>query len=774
VAGRAETIEAGGMINAPNGRNDRAASGAEVRTMQMNVDLETQTVDPLVFYLTGKQPDSSNDALAGQRPALLAAYADLTRLRYDFPLVLLEGKTDGVPVRSLSSVIDGLLQKIAPPGMESEQVRKMILRIEREIRTLAAAGESGRLSELWDKAAAHLEQTDAAFGKSVRLARTVLAIDGPVLDCHVSMTTAFVSHLWSAAQEAKAQRFRATAAQLAVKLADILRADYLRSAAGRSAESLGAAFGPAHQSLFDFSAMAKLLPIASPPERLSAERRRRIESVLATLNGQRFFAPLAAQPRPDRSTEPYSFRFDNCGDAISAYRARLPEMAALVKAMSIAEAEIDGAYVEGKHDVIFSGFDADALSARDTALFPDYLIILGEDGRPIDHAALMGALSCQAPLKILLHVDDPFEEAPIGGGYALALRSARLAGLATGLGEVFVLQAVAANLYQLRDRIARGLNFVGPTLFSVFSGAPAHGGSLPPYLTAAAAMQSRAFPAFSYDPSAGSDMASRFSLENNAQLEADWTVHPLEYADPEMQRISQQVAFTFVDFLICDPRYHSHFVAVPSDLKAERMVPAVQWIARSPTDFSDSVPYVLTASSDNALSRVIVDERAIGMARRCLENWHRLQESGGIHNSHAERLLKRERQIWEEQKRRELTNMTVAGETAIAVAAPAPAAAAMTAAIVESENKEPERWSDAAYIETERCSSCNECTQINDRMFAYNENKQAYIADAKAGTYAQLVEAAESCQLAIIHPGKPLNNAEPGLAELMKRAEAFL
>jgi len=58
-------------------------------------------------------------------------------------------------------------------------------------------------------------------------------------------------------------------------------------------------------------------------------------------------------------------------------------------------------------------------------------------------------------------------------------------------------------------------------------------------------------------------------------------------------------------------------------------------------------------------------------------------------------------------------------------------------------------------------------------MFMYNENKQAHIANPDAGTYAQLVEAAESCQVSIIHPGKPRNPKEPGLEELLKRAEAF-
>ena len=81
--------------------------------------------------------------------------------------------------------------------------------------------------------------------------------------------------------------------------------------------------------------------------------------------------------------------------------------------------------------------------------------------------------------------------------------------------------------------------------------------------------------------------------------------------------------------------------------------------------------------------------------------------------------------------------------------------------------------SDEPWIETPRCSTCNECTAINDRMFAYNENKQAYIKDPDAGTFRELVEAAEACQVAIIHPGKPRNPNEPGLEELIERAQAF-
>jgi hypothetical protein len=84
-----------------------------------------------------------------------------------------------------------------------------------------------------------------------------------------------------------------------------------------------------------------------------------------------------------------------------------------------------------------------------------------------------------------------------------------------------------------------------------------------------------------------------------------------------------------------------------------------------------------------------------------------------------------------------------------------------------------EPGADDPWIETPRCSTCNECTGINDRMFAYNDNKQAYIKDPDAGTFRELVEAAEACQVAVIHPGKPRNSDESGLEALIERAKEF-
>jgi pyruvate-ferredoxin/flavodoxin oxidoreductase len=105
----------------------------------------------------------------------------------------------------------------------------------------------------------------------------------------------------------------------------------------------------------------------------------------------------------------------------------------------------------------------------------------------------------------------------------------------------------------------------------------------------------------------------------------------------------------------------------------------------------------------------------------------------------------------------------------VAVAAPPETEVAAPAA----EPEEEEELGLEPYIETARCTTCDECTRINNRMFKYNDKKQAYIADAKAGTFAELVRSAEKCPVAIIHPGTPLNKKEKDLEKWMKRAEPF-
>ncbi|MBK9655871.1 MAG: hypothetical protein IPO66_10535 [Rhodanobacteraceae bacterium] len=610
------------------------------------MDMKSRPPEQQIFHLTGRRQGDSLRAIdgLGLRPALLAPYRDLGALRHDFPIVLVAGDDATDFVRPLSSLVDELLQDVAPRGVEGERLRRHGLQLERNIRREVDAGAGGALAELWETAAAGLGAREGeALEQVLNHAAGALRAQGEVLGCTQQMPARLLTHAWRAARAARARQFRGEVGRLMLQLSDILRAAFSHSQAGRQPASLKAALGGPHQDAFDFDALSRIVGKGAPHDELPPARRARLEHTLAVLQSQRFFA--THEDAVDE--ESYGFEFDNCAAAIRAWRERIDEVAALVKAISIAELEVNGRYVEAEHNLLFATFDASALSADDLARFPDYLICIPRDRNDApENAGLLDMLSSGMPAKVLVQTADLLEDTAIGSGhFAFGVRSARLATAAMGLGGMYVLQSTSSNLPALHRQIAHALECRGPALFSVYSGNAA-GAALPPYLGAAAAMQSRAFPAFTYDAAAGGNWATRFSLQNNPQPEHDWPVETLTWCDDAQQGIEQPCAFTFADFVLCDPRYAGHFALVPRAQWNAAMLPASEWLILDESTAAQRVPYLLAVDADDMLQRVIVDAKVMQGTRRCLLLWHRLQEHGGVHDSHAERLLAREKAAW--------------------------------------------------------------------------------------------------------------------------------
>lgn len=728
------------------------------------MDMATQYKDQIVFHLTGKPAgDGLQPVDATLRPALLAPYRDLNRLRYDYPLVLPDDLAQPDYATSLTALTNRVLAQLAPRGIEGERLRRLVLQLEREVRGQLAAGVQGSLSALWMQAAERIQQRDLA--QMLTSVANDLRADGALADCDADLPARLIRQAWRAVHAEKAREFRALADRLVRKLSDILRAAHIRSAAGRQPEALKSAVGALHAEAFDFDAMSRLVKRGAPQENLPPARKQRIGWALQILRSQRFYPdPNDAQAMRNA----LDFEFADCAGAAAAYRERLPQIVEVVKAIAVAELEVDGRYVEADHDPFFERYDIDALTAADLAQFPDHLVCIPPDRTDAaENAGLMGMLSAGLPIKVLVIAADLLEDASIGTGqFAFGVRSARLATTAMALGGMFVLQSPSSNLYALRERVRHGMRCREPALFSIFAGTPPAAATLPPFLSAAAAMDARAFPAFTYDAAAGDNWATRFSLENNRDREADWTAGSIEYSDDALQRTRVPAAFTFADFALADRRYARHFALVPRKRWSAAMLPAAEWLALPESAQAERVPYVWAVDAEDRLHRVIIDLKLMQATRRCLLLWHRLQEHAGINDSHAAALLARERAAWEASQPATATPAAAAPSPAEAQPAAAPAAAAVAEA--------PAPSSDEAWIETSRCPSCNECQTINPRMFAYNDNKQAYIKDITAGSFRQLVEAAEACQVAIIHPGKPRDPNEPGLAELIERAKPFL
>ncbi len=684
------------------------------------------------FHPAGAGVEHSAPVDSAVRPALLAPYRDLASLRYDFPVVLVEGAVGGEFVRSLSAAVDELLQDVAPRGNEGERVRRRVLRAEQDIRVLVADGARGLLSDLWERAAPDLVEL-----------RTHLNADGEVVDCDHGLPRRLVEHAWRTVQRRKSERFHVEVNGLIQSLSDILRAAFIHSQEGRRPESLRAAFGAPHHDQFDFDTMSRLLQRGASRDELPPDRCERIEWALAVLRRQRFFEAAAGSELTDAAEPPFDHRYGSCAEALDAFRDRLPQVVEFVKAMSIAALEAEGRYVASEHDAFFDGFDAESLGREDLALFPDYLVCAGIG----ESAAVMELLSSDMPVKVLVETEDCLDL----GGFGFATRGTQLASTVVGLVDVFALQTTSSNLYQLRERLLAGLDCAGPTLISVYSGAATPPSGLPPYLTSAAALEARAFPTFTYDPAAGPHFASRFSVIENPQPELDWPLAQFAYADASHQRVVEQVAFTLADFAVCDQRYARHFARIPREDWTDRVIPVADWLALDPADSDAHIPYILVVGDGDSLQRLAVDAKLMQATRRCREVWHSLQELG-----HEGALAETSAPVVEEPT--ELVQDPVLDpRDEAAPEGPAPA----------------EPATDEPWIETPRCSTCNECTAINDHMFAYNENKQAYIKDPASGTFRELVEAAEACQVAVIHPGKPRDPTEPGLEELVERARAF-
>ncbi len=732
------------------------------------------------FHLTGKKIDAECADLGKLDlvPALLSRYRDLTELRYDYPLVLVEGGGECF-VKSLTSVTNGILQEIAPEGSESEQIRKNLLSQEHEIRQRTATDKGGTLSKLWDAAAGALLSDSDLSGEekkqmeaNLARAKRALRFDGELIQCNGAAPSSLFVHAWRAIENERARGVLETIERLVIGLSGILRADELKSKEGLCADALRSSIGTSFQDEFDFSVMSSDLGAYSRESHLPKKREKRIRFALEVLESQRFFALRGSGGAKD-AKGPYPFVVESCTEALKTYRKRVPAMVDFVKAVRIAELELDNEYDEKKHGPVFEQLDEGALRRDDVASFPSYLVCM-DNGKYDDanKAALIEILSSDLPIKVLVQPEEV-----VGGSSVKTDRNSltgwegQLANLAMGLGSAYVLQAPSSSAYLVSDAIADGLEYSGPALFNTFSGTPENFPSLDPYLISASAAQSRAFPCFVYDPGAGADWAARFRVDGNPQAESAWPVDAFHYEDPELQTVSEELAFSFIDFAASDKRLASNFVSVPPAKWRQDMVPAAEYLQLGEEEASGKVPYVLMVDGENVLHRVVMTHNIISAAREYAKAWRNLQELGGIQNSHALALLEREKKAWEEEKEREIEELKKELQVEQGAAAEAPVlepGAEAAEEVVEERGPIEE-----ACIDTPRCNTCDECTKKNPMMFAYNENKQAYIKDIDAGTFRDLVESAEVCKVAIIHPGKPRNPDEPGLEDLIKRAEPF-
>jgi len=353
----------------------------------------------------------------------------------------------------------------------------------------------------------------------------------------------------------------------------------------------------------------------------------------------------------------------------------------------------------------------------------------------------------------------------------------------------YFMQSTMANANHMIEGFVQGLMSRRPALFNLYTSCqPEHGiGDDMGHHQAKLAVESRAYPLYRYDPDLGDTVAECLDLDGNPSMNLDWPVAKINYVERGHEK-EMEIPTTFVDFAVTETRFRKHFRKVPRDAWHEDMVLVSDYIDFDEDDREDKVPYVWALDAKQQLSRLLVDEPMIQSAEERRDFWVMLKGLAELEEATVPDDTQIESRIRQEVVQKIAAGLVglVSGNQALDLNAVLESGAAQpaadqppTLAVVESvAPAAPAAESDpgeymAPWIDTEECTTCDECILINSQIFEYNGEKKAFIKNPDGGPYRDIVKSAEKCTAEIIHPGLPRDRSAKDMGKWIKRGQKF-
>lgn len=484
---------------------------------------------------------------------------------------------------------------------------------------------------------------------------------------------------------------------------------------------------------------------------------------------------------------------DSPSVAMGIFEGHMAKMADGFRAIRKAELILSGEYNPAEHDTYLTYFNWTQFTDEEWLLCPP-VTALGGDGAMYDigFQNLSRLMASGKPIKVVIvdtqvysntggqactsgfmgQVSDMAQYGKAWQGKPETRKEIGLIGMAHR--NTYVMQATLANTSHMIEGFIDGLNTRRPALFNLYTTCqPEHGvGDDLGVHQAKLAVESRAYPVFKYNPDAGKTAVEAFDLDGNPAMDQLWPTYQLKYKENGREK-TMEVAMTFADFAITEGRFRKHFRKAPRDTWNDSMVELVDFLELEPADREGKYPYIWAVDKKQQLSRVLVAKRIVESCEERRDFWIMLRDLAGIKPA-----VKEEEDV-EGRIRSEvigkiakgLMKMAGADGDGLELQLDGPAPAAEEAAT----EAPPAATGDymAPWLETEECTACDECIKINPGMFAYNADKKAYIKDPKAGSYQDLVKAAEKCTARVIHPGLPADRSEKDIEKWIQRGEKF-
>jgi pyruvate-ferredoxin/flavodoxin oxidoreductase len=326
----------------------------------------------------------------------------------------------------------------------------------------------------------------------------------------------------------------------------------------------------------------------------------------------------------------------------------------------------------------------------------------------------------------------------------------------------FVTQGSLANTTHLLESFIDGLNSRRPALFNVYAVCPPEHGVADNSAVQQSkmAVEARAFPLFRYNPDLGVTFSECATLEGNPAMESDWPVYKLDYVDEKGDKKAMELSMTFADFALTEGRFAKQFKKAPPETWNDDMVLMSDFLKLSEDEREGKFPFIWAVDKKQRLMRVLTSVEMVRACEERLQFWHQLKDL--THTGVAAGQVDEE--AIASRVRQELIQKLSSG-MGISSSDATPALAASAPASAEGY--------EAVWVDTPECTACDECININPKVFGYNEAKKVVILNPKAGSYLDVVKAAEKCTASVIHPGTPWNMSEANLDKLKQRAAKF-
>jgi len=482
---------------------------------------------------------------------------------------------------------------------------------------------------------------------------------------------------------------------------------------------------------------------------------------------------------------------DSPSMAMGVFEGHMVKMAEGFKAIRKAELELTGEYNGAEHETLFSYFNWQQFSDEEWLLCPP-VVVVGGDGAMYDigFQNLSRVMMSGKPLKVLVldtqvysntggqactsgfkgQVSDMAPFGKINSGKQEVRKEIALIAMAHR--TTYVMQSTIAHPAHMIEGFIEGLQTQRTALFNCYSACqPEHGiADDMGHQQAKLAVESRAYPLLHYHPDKGKTPMECFDLDGNPALDQLWPRYSLKYQENSREK-TLELPMTFADFAMTEGRFRKHFRTAPPDTWHDNMVLLADYLELPSDQREDKYPFIWTIDAKRQLSRLLVSETMVESCQDRCDFWQMLKAMAGVDKPSVAT------NVVEAKVRQEMFNNLATGLLRLVSGETATVPDLMASVASGTDESSPPQTSPGDYmapwLDTEECTGCDECMSINPSIFAYNENKKAFIKNPDGGPYRDLVKAAEKCTAQIIHPGLPRDRTEQDVEKWIQRGEKF-